>query len=134
MFQGLPMPAAPRDRAQVAPTFLQAPCYLPECLDRVWHRPAGWLDKYSIDWLLDLPLMLIHGITKFLHFCFTEDIPRKMEMKHRHNSENVETFPLVTVANRVFPATNLPSVLPVTGLSGARQAYLYLWENCTAVC
>ena len=49
-------------------TVLPASCYLPECLDGAWHRPTGWLDKHSIDWLLDLPLMLVRGITKFLHF------------------------------------------------------------------
>ena len=121
------------DRAQVAPTYLPASCYLPECLDRAWHRPTGWLDKHSIDWLLDLPLMLVRGITKFIHFCFSKDIiPRKMEMKHHRNSENVETFPLVTDAIKVFAATILPSVLPAAGLSGAHQ--MYLWDNCTAFC
>ena len=40
-------------------------------------------------------------------------------MKHHHNSEIVETFPLVTDANKVFAATNLPSVLPAADLSGA---------------
>ena len=86
MIQGLSMLAAPRDRSQVAPTYLPASCYLPECLDGAWHRPTGWLDKHSIDWLLDLPLMLVRGITKFLHFCFSMDIiPRKMEMMHHHN-------------------------------------------------
>ena len=43
-------------------------------------------------------------------------------MKHHHNSEIVETFPLVTDANKVFAATNLPSVLPAADLSGARHA------------
>ena len=55
-----------------------------------------------------------------------------MEMKHHHDSENVETFLLVTGVNKVFAATNLPSVLPAAGLSGARQ--MYLWDNCTAFC
>ena len=64
--------------------------------------------------------MLVRGITKFLDFCFSKVIPRKMEMKYHHDSENVETFPLVTCANKVFAATNLPSVLPAAGLSGAR--------------
>ena len=59
MIQRLSMPAAARDRAQVAPTYLPASCYLPESLDGVWHRPTGWRDKHSIDWLLDLPLMLV---------------------------------------------------------------------------
>ena len=132
MIQGLPMLAAPRDRAQVAPTCLPASCYLPECLDGVGHHPTGWRDKHSIDWLLDLPLMLVRGIRKFLQFCFSKVIPRKMEMKHHHDSENVETFSLVTGASKVFAATNLPSVLPAAGLSGARQ--MYLWDNCTTFC
>ena len=124
MIQGLPMLAAPRGRAQVAPTYLPASCYLPECLDGVGHRPISWRDKHSIDWLLDLPLMLVRGITKFLQFCFSKVIPRKMEMKHHHDSENVETLPLFMGANKVFAATSLPSVLPAAGLSGARQMYL----------
>ena len=133
MVQWLPMPAAPRDRAQVALTYLPASCYLPECLDRAWLRPTGWLDKHSIDWLLDLPLVLVRGITKFLHFCFSKDIiPRKMEMKHHHNSGNVETFPLVTDANEVFAATDLPFALPAAGVSGAHR--MHLWDNCTAFC
>ena len=56
--------------------------------------------------------MLVRGITNLLHFGFSKDIiPREMEMKHHHNSKNVETFPLVTDANKVFVATNLSSVL-----------------------
>ena len=132
MIQWLPMPAAPRDRAQVAPTHLPASCYLPDCLDEVWHHPTGWRDKHSIDWPPDLSLMLVRGITKFIHFCFSKDFPMEMDMKHHHNSENVETFPLVTGVNKVFAATDLPSVLPAAGLCGARQ--MYLWDNCTALC
>ena len=59
MIQGLPMLAAPRNRAQIAPTHLPASCYLPECLDGVGYRPIGWRDNHSSDWLLDLPLMLV---------------------------------------------------------------------------
>ena len=76
-------------------------------------------------------LMLVRGITKFLHYCFSKVILGEMEMKHYHDSENVETFPLVTGV-KVFAAINLPSVLPAAGLSGARQ--MYLWDNCTAFC
>ena len=39
--------------------------------------------------------MLVRGIKEFLHFCFSKDIPRKMEMKQHQNSEDVETFSLV---------------------------------------
>ena len=129
MIQGLSMLAAPRDRVQVSPTCLPASCYLPGCLDGVGHRPTGRRDKHSVDWLLDLPLMLVRGITKFLQACFFKVILGEMEMKHHHDSENVETFPLV---NKVFAATNLPSMLPAAGLSRARQ--MYLWDNCTAFC
>ena len=95
------------DRAQVAPTYFPASCYIPECWDGAWRRPTGWLDKHSIDWLLDRPLMLVRGITNLPHFCFSKDIiPREMKMKHHHYSENVETFPLVTDANKVFVATD----------------------------
>ena len=132
MIQGLPMLAAPRDRVPVAPTCLPASCYLPECLDGVGHRPTGWRDKHSVDWLLGLPLMLVRGITKSLHYCFSKVILGEMEMKHHHDSENVKTFLLVTGVNKVFATTNLPSVLPAEGLSGARQ--VYLWDNCTAFC
>ena len=72
--------------------------------------------------------MLVRGITKFIHFCFSKDFPREMDMKHNHNSENVETFLLGIDANKVFAATDLPSAFSAAGLCGARQ--MYLWDNC----
>ena len=132
MIHGLPMPAALHYRLQVAPTYFPASCYIPECLDGVFHCSPGWRDKHSIDRLLSLPLMLIWGISRFVRFCSSKNIPRKTEMTHHRDSENVEIFPLVTDANKFFAATNLPSVLPVAGLFGARQ--MYLSDNCTAFC
>ena len=77
--------------------------------------------------------MLVHeDITKFLHFRFSKVIPRKMEMKHHCNSENVETFPITTDANKAFAATDLPSVFLASGLSRACQKYLQ--DNCTVFC
>ena len=77
MVLGLPMLAAPR---QIAVSTYLPPRLL--LLTRLFGRsmapPNMLATKHLIDWLLDLPLMLVRGIANFLQFCFSKDIiPRK---------------------------------------------------------
>ena len=74
----------------------------------------------------------VHGVTKFELFRFCKGTPGKVEMKHRHSSENVETLQLVKNANKVFAATDLSPVLPAIGIAEAHQKYLR--DNCTTFC
>ena len=45
----------------------------------------------------------------------------KIGMKHHHNSENVETLQLVNDANKVFAATDFPSVHQFSPLLDSSQ-------------
>ena len=54
VIQRLPLSAAPRDRSQLAPTYLPASCYLAEYLNRVWHRSIGQR-RPTFNWLVTGP-------------------------------------------------------------------------------